>query len=210
MEQIASVVVVVARNFNPSILSQMWLVREGIIAPEDFQPGCLFSDEVSQIEAESFQLIALPQQLQFTPKCASEDETSVISGKLGKVIRALPHTPYTAMGLNFIWHEDAGNIAELTRTLFYNDQKALFKEFDTPGAKFGSYLSKDWQGLRLKLDIRPILLDTGSEKRERLQLMFNFHLDLTGGNATDKIVQTLSLWTSAKEEARRLIGVALK
>ncbi len=210
MEQIAAVAVVAAKNFNPSILSQLWLVREKVVGPEDFRPGCLFSDQVSQVETQSFQLIVLPQQLQFAPKCAPEEETSLISEKLGKIVRALPHTPYAAMGLNFIWHEDSGNIAELTRTLFYNGEKALFMEFDTADAKFGSYLSKDWQGLRLKLDIRPVLLDTGAEKRERLQLTFNFHLDLLGENAADKIAQTLGLWVSAREESQRLIGLALK
>ncbi len=210
MELSSSTAVVVARNFNPSILSQLWLVRQGIVAENDFQQGCMFLDQVSQAETPLFRLTALPQQLHLTPRCPPDDEAAVVLEKLGGIVRALPHTPYMAVGLNFLWHQVTDNIAELTRSLFFQGGSELFEAFDVADARFGAYLSKNWRSLRLKLDIKPIQFQAGASAQDRLLFAFNFHLDLPNEGAVDKIIAGLKLWQEAQAESRRLVELVLR
>src|SRR5262249_5198342 len=117
------------------------------------------------------------------------------------------HTPYRALGLNFTWHlrPDGGDVAALSRRLFFVPGRPLFRDFDAPDASFGAYLSRDLLGLRLKLDIKPVTLPPSTtEAAQRLQLLYNFHADLPEGEqAVARLQQHLRHWGEAAETARR-------
>jgi hypothetical protein len=121
---------------------------------------------------------------------------------LGAIVRTLPHTPYRALGLNFSWHltPNDGDIAGLTRRLFFDPNRALYRQFDVENAHFGGYLSKDVAGFRLRLDIKPILVPTAAEPENRLQFGFNFHRDL-GEAAAGQIEEGLQRWNETSGEA---------
>ena len=55
-ELIGSSVVVVAQNFNPSVTSQLWLVRNGVVPEGDFLPGCIFTDLLVQVRTRRFKI----------------------------------------------------------------------------------------------------------------------------------------------------------
>jgi hypothetical protein len=206
-ELVGSNVVVTANQFNPSILTQLWLVKHGVLLEEDLEAGFVFSEGVSQIQAKEFQMLIVPQMLQFVPK-PGENEGALVEGKIGAIINALPHTPYTGIGLNITWHFTPGQekITQLTRRLFCTNNAAPFSFFSDPDARFGSYLSKDFDVFRLKLDIKPILTKATDEPAtDRLQFAFNFHKDLAADTAIDDCRKVLSLWDMAKREAERIV-----
>jgi hypothetical protein len=121
-------------------------------------------------------------------------------------VSRLPHTPYSAIGLNFTWHldpEETG-IGEFSRSIFYRDT-SLFREFDTEDARYGGYLSKNVLGCRLKLDIKPIIMSIPTRK-DYLQFAFNFHLDLSGDNPVEEILSLLTRWNEAKGLSSRIVG----
>ena len=130
--------------------------------------------------------------------------------KVGKMIRALPHTPYSGVGLNFVWHvqpEDA-DICALSRRLFYLPDSPVFQALATDDARFGAYLSKNMLGCRLKLDIKPITRRSEEETTELLQFAFNFHLDVPGEeeNVVVRMIgQQLERWNEAREEAVQIV-----
>src|SRR5207253_8065118 len=101
MELLGQNVVVTANQFNPSIVTQFWLVKEGVASENEFEGSCIFTEGVSQVQTKTFQLVVVPQMLQFTPSPDAEKQGDLASAKVGKIVRALPHTPYTAIGLNF-------------------------------------------------------------------------------------------------------------
>jgi hypothetical protein len=198
--------VVVAQQFNPSVVSQMWLVRNGLLAEEDFLKGCFFSDVVVQVRSRQFALLIIPEQLQFIPAVSQEEEQALIADKVGRIVRTLPHTPFRALGLNFTWHLTPrdGDIARVTRALFFRDGSPLYRCFESEDAHFGGFLSKHVLGFRLNLDVKPIQVQEGERQEGRVQFAFNFHLDL-GDNAAQRIEEYLLLWNEVRQEAGRII-----
>lgn len=208
---VISNVVVVAHQFNPSLMSQLWLVRNDIVAEADFRPGCLLSDVVANVRTRQFDLFVVPEQLQFVPRCEAAEEATLIADKVGRIVRTLPHTPFSAMGLNFTWTvlPDEGEDATALSRTFFLGNSPLYREFDFPSARFGAYMSKDALGCRLKLDIKPLTPPAG-QGPERFGFQFNFHLDITDDNPVQQIERMLRNWTEAKAESERLIEVTTR
>lgn len=203
-----SSVVLVAHRFNPSITTPLWLVRNEVLSEGDFLPGCVYTDLLVQVMARSFHLLLTPEQLQFVPQVPEAEQEALILDKVGRIVRTLPHTPFRALGLNFDWNVTPadGDTGGLARRLFFKSGAPLFSDFDVPDARFGSYLSKDTLGFRLKLDVKPVTVEGGTERKERLQFRFNYHADLRGSK---EVVQTiderLRKWREARAASQRII-----
>lgn len=209
-ERVGSNVVVVAQQFNPSVVNQLWLIRHGLMAEEELEPGSIFVDGLVQVRTRRFILLVTPEQLQIEPRVPDEEQDALIANAVGTIVRTLPHTPFRALGLNFTWHlvPDDGDVRALTRRLFYVPHRPLFQDFDVPDANFGAYLSKNIFGYRLKMDAKPIKVPTPEGPPEnRLQILFNYHADLPqGGEAAATIEGLLGHWRQAAAESRRMVG----
>jgi len=209
-ERIGANVVVVAQHFNPSVVSQIWLVRRGLVAEADFEPGSIFVDGLVQVCTRPFILLVTPEQLQLVPRVPDREQDALVMQTIGTLVRTLPHTPFRALGLNFTWHLTPadGDVPSLTRRLFYVPHRPLFRDFEAPDANFGVYLSKDIFGYRLKLDVKPIAVpQPEAAPEQRLQLLFNYHADLPQGDEVpDTIAGLLQHWREAAEESRRMVG----
>jgi hypothetical protein len=97
-----------------------------------------------------------------------------------------------------------GDVRALTRELFFRDERPLDQHFRDDNANFGAYLSKDFAGFRLRLDIKPILVPTDEGQENRLQFAFNFHRDVAEGGA-GQIEECLHHWDEVRREAERII-----
>jgi len=202
-------VIIAARQFNPTVFSQMWLVRNELLVEEDFGPGYLFSEAVVQMTTPQFLLLVAPNQLQFTPSDQVEGQQALILDKVGRIVNRLPHTPYVAIGLNFVWHmlpEQVG-VEQLSRELFFKEDSELYRRFDAENARFGAYLSRDIFGCRMKLDIKPISVDgEAMGGPHRLQFAFNFHRDLAeSADSVRRIEEMLGRWDEARTESLQIV-----
>lgn len=197
--------VIVAQQFNPSIITQLWLVKNEILSENDFREGCITSPMVSQINSREFSLLTLPDRLQFIPNDAAGENGSLVTTKLGNIVSRLPHTPYSGIGFNFTWHLDPEKtgIKEFTKSIFYRETP-LFREFGTEDARYGGYLSKNALGCRLRLDIKPITI-SAPIKKEYLQFAFNFHRNLTTENRAEEILSLLNRWDEAKNLSSQIV-----
>jgi len=206
VELVSANVVVAAQQFNPSILSQLWLVRNGVVAEDEFGEGCIFAPAITQVITDDFRLLAVPEQLQFAPSCMPEDAGSLVASKVGSIVRTLPHTPYRAAGLNFHWHVTPGasGFSEFARGLFFREHNALYAEFDQEDSRFGAYLSKDVFSCRLRLDVKPITIHSKEGIHECLLLAFNFHRELGSEDRVSEILEHLDRWKEASALAARI------
>jgi hypothetical protein len=200
--------VIAARNFNPSVISQIWLVDNEIVTRDDFQPGFVFSDMVVSFRTKRFECLVAPERLQLTPNGGLEDQQRIVVESLGRIVELLPHTPFHAAGMNFTWHMLASDedIRALSRRLFFSNTP-LYRAFDADDAQFGGYMSRDVLGCRLKLDVKPASLTQGTEKKvEMLQFAFNFHLDI---GSQRRSVECIKAFLAKWDEAIGIANVTL-
>jgi hypothetical protein len=202
-----SVAVIVAQQFNTPIITQLWLVRNGILTDEEFQEGSIFSDVLVQVRSIPFQMLVLPDQLQMVPTVPPDQEQDILVQRLGRIVRHLPHTPYKAIGLNFAWHLTPadGDIARLSREMFFVPDRPLQRSFADENTHYGGYLSKDFLGFRLKLDVKPVAVPVaGGRLENRLHFGFNYHCDLRE-DAAREIEERLQHWNDVRQETERIV-----
>lgn len=202
-------VVVVARQFNPWIFDQIWLIDNGIASREDFRgDNFTLTPPFVQFSTPEYTLMVVPEQLQFTPRLMNEHTGILVREKVGRITELLPQTPYVALGLNFLWHIAPGDreFAQFSRSLFFCDNP-LFSSFDSEDARFGGYLSKKGIGEgRLRLDVKPVRFAAEGEGSEVLQFSFNYNLDLPrGSDAVAQMLATLERWDQARTESSQVI-----
>lgn len=208
---VGSTAVIVARQFNPTIIGQLWLVRNGVVDEHEFRPGCVYTDMAVQVMTEKFDLTVVPQQFQFTPKVPLERQRELVVEKVGRITRTLPHTPFRGLGLNFNWQftPEGESIAEACRRLFFKPDCPLHESVDFPDARFGGYMSRDVLDVRMQLDVKPVTVGPAGQQTERIQFSFNFHKDLDAERpVVDTIDETLQQWDGARELAFELVHQA--
>ena len=89
------VIVILARQFNPSILSPVWLAKNGILNENgDYKPDSVFVGQLTQAVTDEFVLVMVADQLQFLPLVDPEQQPALIEGKVGKIIKKLPHIKF--------------------------------------------------------------------------------------------------------------------
>ncbi|MGA2333016.1 MAG: hypothetical protein ABSG75_14775 [Syntrophales bacterium] len=204
---------VVARQFNPSIITQHWLIKNGILLEPDFNPECVLSPVVADVRTKEFNFIVVPERLQFIPNVDDTDaECRIIVSKVGRIIELLPETPFVAVGMNFLWFIDLESEPQtrISRKLFFRDGSNLYKKFDAEDAQFGAYMSKEVIGCRLRLNIKPVILTIENEQSPRLQFSFNFHLDLPNDEKVSAIKDFLPNWIKAKTLTREIAECAIQ
>jgi hypothetical protein len=209
MELVISNAVVTSPGLNPAVFTQMFFARTGVVHEEEFEPGCIFSDQMCQVNTNRFNLIAIPTgMIQLTPRLDLENAGQLVSEKIGAIVRALGQIQFVAAGLNFIWFEGESeqDVNRISRRLFYRQGVIPFTDFNEPDARFGGYMSKDYQGMRLKFDIKPVLAQKPPDPAQlhRLSFAFNFHKDIGADNQLESIEQALTLWDEAKRHAETI------
>lgn len=199
-------VVVAAQFFNPSIFSQLWLVRNEVATEEDFQGEFIYTPNFVQLRTSGFVLLVLPEQLQFAPLSQGK-ASSMITERVGKIVKLLPETPYIAVGLNFTWQlVPTGDVADFGRTLFWRSNP-LYDFFAEKDARFGGYLSKDTMNVRLKLDVKPVKATQADGVDDRLVFAFNYHQDLLNKtDAVSEMERVLQLWDKAESQSREIVA----
>lgn len=188
---------------NPSILSETWLTRHNIVAENQLQEGSIFSPQAVQFKAELYEMLVLPDRLQVMPTGPAEHQREVVVSTIGRIVELLPHTPYSAAGLNFFWEIRADDFAIYNRGSFGPANRAVQNYFNTPDCRFGFYGSRDALGVRLKLETKPHRkLD--DPHNEHVGLYFNFHKDLTDGDTAQQINDLISIWDDAYILSRQI------
>ena len=213
MKKFASAnIVIVAKNLNPSIFSQLWLVEEGIVGKDEFEDNCVYAPFVTQVFTPTFQLHVLPERLQVVLTDKSLGEPGPVMDKISILVQKLPHTPYTAIGANFLWlvaPHDLDDSVDYMRKLFVRPEIPLYKRFPSEDARFGAYMSKDFFNTRMKLDIKPYREENNGNVEEYLRFNFNYNLQLTHGEHIEQIIGFLGNWDKMKKEADETVSDAL-
>lgn len=208
-EIIKSNVVIVAENLNPSIFRETWLVKEGVFTEEEIiVPKSFFSSVSVNVVTPSAELLIVPERLQLTLK-TDEKQDEIVKRVLGNIVKALPHTPYRAVGINFQWileFSDQSKLPKVTQEIFLSEENPLRNIFDTEDTVVGVYLSKDELEMRLKLNVKPIKGSGIKVGKEALQFDFNFDKSINNPEkATGIVLETTDKWLAAKAISENIV-----
>lgn len=206
----ASIVVVVS-GFDPTPIRPPWLTREGHVREDEVGPASVFAPQVSLVDAPAFQLMAVPQRVQFVPRDPADGAmASTASRVLGGVADLISPGSFRAVGLNFTWQWRPGElgVAEPLRSLFWKPGVSLFDCLDGPDARCGGYISCDRLGVRLRLTVRPIKTQDAEDPDERIQFVFNYNRDVGPSDSGPETVRSAAArWSSALEDSRAVLEV---
>jgi len=211
-------VVLVANEINLSIFKPIWLGQTNILRPDELAGDCVISPGALQIPTTQFNLLVLPNQLQLAfAEMGDEVVIEPLNRVLGGILRNLPHTPFVALGINFdffVGPNDLGRFADWSKDLFASRSALAVCENPADNLRFGAYFSLDSEGMRLKINVRPIKGAVAAPKvveqlqtaAEWMHFNFNYHLDLNSAAPAQNALETLVKWSSVAAKTRSIIA----
>jgi hypothetical protein len=209
--------VVVANDVNISIFKPWWLIKNNIIREEEIVGDVIVSPVAVSIPTAEFILGIFPNRIQLAFQLHNTNIQENINRVAIQIIKKLPHTPYTGIGLNFNYFivPEQKDFFEWNKIHFTSDFTKKVSLGQETKPKYGSYFSFDIFGGRLKLDIKPVVADEAisilvaewSRGKDLMRASFNFHYEIDiQKESIDKIVDVLRLWTEAQKESERIVN----
>lgn len=193
----------------------MWLSKQRIFSDQEVENNFVYTPMAVNLTTPDIAFLAVPDRIQLGFVSESANRLDLIKQIMGGIVKALPHTPFHAVGFNFTWILLASNQDEFQKThkkLFLSANNPLGRFFDDEDCRFGFYASRELDIGRLRLDIKPVIYNpptAGGEikegaAREGLQLTFNVHRDISGDNKAESILKFLDGWASSLSIAEQM------
>jgi len=219
VELVNASAVVVAHDVNLSIFRLPWLRDQKILSEEEVAGDVVITPPVVRIPARSFELLILPDRVQVRPSGDPGKAQSDILRVLGGIVTTLPHTPFTAIGLNFDYlmtPEEHTEFQSWNKDNFAAPFSLDLIDSAQEKARFGAYYSFDTLGMRLKADLKPTERTEqpeggvlkSSAGPEAMLGKFNFHRDLKEHPGVGEILQVLGRWNDAASLALKMAEAA--
>jgi hypothetical protein len=198
-----SATIVLAGNFNPSILQPWWFAHAGLVSvAEAERASAIVLETFTQVSFSTFAVEALRERVVFT-SLSDTPTWRVIRDIAVQVFRVLEHTPISAVGMNHlghIWLRDGGwqrledQIAP--RAALFDEQQ--FRRFEVRAPRLDKH-----EGYR-QLTIEPSAqIDGGA------WMAFNSHVQVAseptpeGARAAADVVE--EEWEASLADAERVI-----
>lgn len=185
-------IVVLAANYNLSIVSKEWLERKnvftGIVSNFVYTPVFVLT------ESDNFNLVVDERRFQLAVKRLTEENLIASVGIVEKFVEALPETPYKSIGLNYHFTFDRNNF-KLNTILSCEDDKV--RKIFSPTYEIGATIYFEFNKF-----VVTFVVSTSLRNREQIQVSFNFHSDVE--NVSD-IKERLSNQAATMKKAQEII-----
>lgn len=185
-------IVILASNYNPSIVSKEWLYQKGIFA--EAVKNFVHTPVFSLVESERFSLTVDEQRLQLVARKVTEDDLSALLAVAERFVRTLPETPYRALGFNYHYAMPKERY-DLDAILCPDNAK--IGELLSPNYGLGATVLFDFEKFIVTLTISPSF-----GKQHQVRMSLNFHSEARNA---DEVVERLPLQTRTLEKAEAII-----
>lgn len=206
-------IVIVAQSFNPTIFTETWLDKNDVISADSLDGERSFTQGAAQFQSKDISVLVVPAKMEISFRIHEVSGDLEIPRKIPRrTIELLPHTPFSAIGLNFdffVLQPQNQDFLTYNRALLGTGEYPLLKEFSETDAKFGRYFSKDYDEARLRLDIKPVK-KIGPENIDLIKFNFNFHYDLNRFDLLErsaKAIYFLDKWVSLRAYSEKLVNI---
>jgi len=169
-------IVILASSHNPSIITPIWLYKEGLITSEPIHiiqnPGFSF------LEYNNFTLTVDPERLQIVAKNKKSEVLESIVNFTDKYVTLLSHIPYRALGINFVWikknitQEQIPNI-----TIKPEIEEVVSSLLANHSLYFGNIVYAEKEPYLLK-----VLIEQSQKPEHQIIYNFNFHHEISEKN----------------------------
>lgn len=188
----SATIVILARNYNPSIVSKDWLQDKGLLrgAVSNF----VHTPAFSLVQTDQLALVVDENRLQLSLQRPSEWTLRILRDTADDFVQALPETPYTGVGFNLHYQVPKEEFV-LESLLSVNRERlaGLVGERNEMGGK----IVFEYNGFVAKMDISPSL---GEDEAVRVD--FNFHADIRGSS---EVREQLSLYENVVAKAEAIV-----
>ena len=185
-------VVILASNYNPSIVSKEWLYQRGIFT--ETVRNFVHTPVFALVESKDFSLMVDEQRLQLTVRKVTEDNFNASSGIAERFVDILPETPYKAVGLNYHYTLPRER-CDLRPILSPNDAK--LSELLSSTYELGATAVFEFEKFIATFTVSPSL-----GKEQQIRVSFNFHSDTVN---VGEVKERLSSQMRILEKAERII-----
>lgn len=185
-------VVILASNYNPSIVSKEWLYQKGIFT--DTVRNFVHTPVFALVESEGFSLMVDEQRLQLTVNKVTQDNLNTLGDIVERFVDALPETPYKSIGLNY-------------RYTFPRERCNLDTILSPDNAKLIELLSSTYElGATIVFELEKFIVTFAVTpslgKEQQIRMNFNFHSVLAN---VDEVKERLSWQMRALEKMETII-----
>jgi len=109
------------------------------------------------------------------------------------------------MGFNFDYFVPDN---EIKPGLFFIPHNKLFQDFKVGDARFGTFLSKNFENSRLSLSIKPTrAIDPKGTESDVYHFSFNYHFDIAKGESTALISTIVGNWNKYFKYSEKLMDL---
>ncbi len=162
--------VVLANSHNPSILSPDWLRKHCDFDEEPAQ--FVHTPDFSMFDSSEVQIILDQARMQIVCKRFDPDLLDTISAIARRYVENLPHIPYVAIGINFIWQCKGLEVgkSDISVSFWGKPVPTSLHDYETfcGGIVYGKH-----EDHRMKLTV-----EVPSSKE--ISFNFNFHYEVKG------------------------------
>ena len=184
--------VVLAKNYNPSIISKEWLSEKRIIT--DPVNNFVHMPVFSLVETDRFSLTIDENRLQLSVKVANPINLEDLPRVADKIVSCLPETPYVAVGFNLNYRIPKESYHGIK--LFSPNEELLARLF-SERYELGGIIIFQFGDFTARLNIQPPAADT-----KPVIIDFNFHSDAIGEG---EVRQRLSQYVEVSERATAIV-----
>ncbi|MBC7475272.1 MAG: hypothetical protein H7263_13355 [Candidatus Sericytochromatia bacterium] len=205
--QLAVKNIVINGTFSPQKFDKYFFLKNEIFNEGEIEDSSIFLTDFCIINTKKIHIQITQQQLIIT-EVTSDTLVSVmdIAEKIIKQTEFLA----TASGINFHYYKfTSDDIHQLSKKYFFNVNSEVNKYFSNDDVSYGYYLSKDFKGTRLKLDMKPATIqraDSGVNERI-IQFQFNFHSDFTEQSNTKQLLEVIKNYQIYFNETQQIISL---
>lgn len=198
--------------FQVAEFDKFFFIKNGFFKEEEIKNMPTFSPEIAQINIQDVNILITMQQIIITQ--------FKLEGERGKDIALLfakhSNLNISAVGVNFSWNlTPTENLEKETKKYFFNEGNKMFtKFFDTPDTMYGAYVSKDFMNGRLKLEIKPQLVNRVNIKTQEtneitqvVNFAFNFHYQVPPKGENSKLLEFISDYDNFFNESEKIMAL---
>ena len=188
-------IVIIASAHNPSIMAPQWLKDESLILEEPSH--FVHTPDLAIFESESFSLVVDHHRLQIAVKKQDNESLKSLANIVSDYVKLLPHIPYNALGLNFIWTIEVDDGEELPKIELSINKSDLMSVFGGYEVDCGGIIYARKEPYMLKVVIE---LQGGNT----LVHNFNYNYELED-MSVEYIVKLIDNFLTMKEDSSSIV-----